>query len=174
MKYHRFALLCGMATAAALLAVGFAGAQGFGDGGFGRGMGHGHGMRHGRLRGHHGNPVRHRVVRHGDGVPRVYASMKNPHGPSKSNLKAGERLYKANCASCHGASGEGDGAAGQDLRYKPANLAFVVDKWIATDGFLMWSIAEGGEELKTDMPAFKDALTETERWQIITFMRRGL
>lgn len=103
--------------------------------------------------------MRHR----GDGAPQVYASIKNPLSFSRSNLSAGEWPYKTNCASCHGAYGEGGGAAGKDLRYEPATRAFVVDKWIATDGFLIWSIAEGGEKLKTDMPAFEKALAETER-----------
>ncbi|MGI9479654.1 MAG: c-type cytochrome [Hyphomicrobiaceae bacterium] len=38
----------------------------------------------------------------------------------------------------------------------------------------MSSIAEGGEKLKTDMPAYKDVLTEKERWQIIHYLHEGL
>ena len=131
-------------------------------------MGRGHGPSD------QGNPIRHRIVRHGSGVPNPYAATKNQLKTTSQNLYTGKVIYQENCASCHGVTGKGDGEAGKDLRCKPANLAFVMDKWIATDGFLMWSIAEGGEELKTDMPAFKGVLTETERWQVITFLRKGL
>lgn len=127
-----------------------------------RWMGHG--------AGHHGNPVRHRIIRHGNGVPDPYAEKRNPLKATKANVDAGAKLYVEHCASCHGTNGEGDGSGGKDLNPKPANLAFIMDRWIATDDFLMWSIAEGGEKLKTDMPAFKDVLTENERWQIIRYM----
>ena len=49
-----------------------------------------------------------------------------------------------------------------------------MDRWIATDDVLMWSIAAGGEKLKTDLPAIKDVLTEKERWQVIHYLREKL
>ena len=42
---------------------------------------------------------------------------------------------------------------------------------IAGDGYLMWAISEGGGQLGTAMPAFRDALSETDRWKIIRFLR---
>ncbi len=134
-----------------------------------RGMGPG--MMRGRMM---GNPVRHRQVMMGGGVPAPYAGMKNPLEPTKENIEAGRKLYEENCASCHGPKGLGDGEAGKELNPPPANIAFVIDKPIATDGFLMWTISEGGEKLKTAMPAFKDVLSEKERWQLILFLRNGL
>jgi len=142
-----------------------------GEGGMMRGRMHGRGMGPGMMGRGMGNPVRHRQVMMGGGVPAPYASMTNPLRPTKENIEAGRRLYEANCASCHGAKGYGDGEAGKDLDPKPANIAFIMDKPIATDGFLMWTITEGGGKLGTAMPAFKDVLSERERWRIILYLR---
>ena len=132
----------------------------------------GPGMMRGMMQGRRmGNPVRHRRVMMGGGVPAPYARMRNPLKPTRANIAAGRRLYAENCASCHGARGRGDGEAGKDLTPPPANLAFTMRMPIASDGFLMWTISEGGEKLGTAMPAFKDALSEKERWQIILYLR---
>jgi mono/diheme cytochrome c family protein len=120
---------------------------------------------------HRGNPVRHRVVMMGPGVPAPYAGMKNPLPATEENITAGKKLFAENCASCHGATGHGDGEAGRELDPPPANIAFIMDKPIATDGFLMWTISEGGEKLGTAMPAFKEVLKEKERWQLIHYLR---
>ena len=141
--------------------------------GMGMGPGHGPGMGMGRGGMHRGNMIRHRYVMM-NGLPAAYADLSNPLPADQRTIEAGRRLYEENCASCHGRSGRGDGEAGKDLDPKPADIAFVIDKPIATDGFLMWTIAEGGEKLGTAMPAFKDTLTEEQRWQIITYLRHGL
>ncbi len=39
------------------------------------------------------------------------------------SLKRGQELYAANCVSCHGAAGKGDGPAGVALDPRPANFA---------------------------------------------------
>ncbi len=164
-------LVAGGLSLAAAAAFGQYGGHGSGYG-MGKGMGRGHGMGHGS--GHKGNPVRHRIIRHGGGVPAPYNGIRNPLKATKANIDTGAKLYAEQCATCHGKTGEGDGEGGKELNPKPANLAFIMDRWIATDDFLMWSIAEGGEKLKTDMPPFKDVLTAEERWQIIHYMQERL
>ncbi len=132
-------------------------------------MKNGYRGRHGP--GHKGNPVRHRVIRMGGGVPAPYTNVKNPLEENENAIKAGAKLYRKNCQSCHGAKGIGDGEAGAGLNPKPANIAYIMDKWIATDPFLFWAISEGGEPLQTAMPAFREVLTPKQRWQIILYLR---
>jgi len=40
----------------------------------------------------------------------------------------GQALFKQYCASCHGASGKGDGALGEALRVKPADLTRISER----------------------------------------------
>lgn len=114
--------------------------------------------------------VRHRFVMH-NGVDPRYASKINPLRATPENLKAGEVLYQRNCASCHGLAGLGDGEAGKSLNPPPANIAASSKGRMSTDGYLYWTIAEGGTPLQTAMPPFKSALKEDEIWKIILYLR---
>jgi|GEM_PF-4175238 len=51
--------------------------------------------------------------------------------------------------------------------------AFMVQRLISVDEYLLWSIAEGGKQFNTEMPGFKDALSRREIWEIIAYMRAG-
>lgn len=46
-----------------------------------------------------------------------------PSVPSSSDAARGRALFTANCASCHGAAGRGDGPGAATLRPRPVNLA---------------------------------------------------
>lgn len=48
--------------------------------------------------------------------------------PSDSLIALGRTVYQANCASCHGDNGQGDGAGGAALNPKPRNF-HAVDGW---------------------------------------------
>jgi mono/diheme cytochrome c family protein len=43
---------------------------------------------------------------------------------------------------------------------------------MATDGYLSWTIAEGGVPLQTAMPPFKSILKEDDIWKIIIYLRQ--
>ncbi len=102
-------------------------------------------------------------------------SYQNKTNPFQSNsadiLKSGKTLYDKNCAVCHGATGIGDGPASVGLTPKPANIAAFSKMPMASDGYLNWTISEGGAPLKSPMPAFKSQLSEQEIWQIISYLR---
>jgi mono/diheme cytochrome c family protein len=108
-----------------------------------------------------------------EGIPEIYENAQSPLAPTTADIEAGGTLYVQNCASCHGASGMGDGEAGKSLTPSPALLAWMIQRPVAVDEYLLWTISEGGTEFKTGMPAFKDTLSREEIWKIVAYMRAG-
>lgn len=93
-------------------------------------------------------------------------SIKNPIATSQESVSKGEELYNMYCFSCHGDTGYGDGPAGGSMGIRPAN--FHDQKVIKQkDGALFWKLTNG----KGNMPPFKEALTEEQRWQLVNFLR---
>jgi len=116
-----------------------------------------------------------RAARHREfmqaGVPLEYRSRRIPYPQAKMVIDDGGRLYKRHCASCHGSKGAGDGEAGRDLTPSPAFLAYLIKRPRSVDEYLLWTISEGNDHFGSEMPTFKDALTEEEIWQIVAYMR---
>ena len=108
-----------------------------------------------------------------DGLPEEYESARSTIKVDKATIDAGRQLYAANCASCHGLTGDGDGEAAKSLTPSPALLSFMIQRPIAVDPYLLWTISEGGKQFGTDMPAFKGNLTRRQIWQIVAYMRAG-
>lgn len=108
-----------------------------------------------------------------DGAPDDYQGRTNPLKPSQANLRAGGAIYAGRCAGCHGARGSGDGEDGKGLSPSPALLARLIRRPVLVDEYLLWTIADGGAALGTDMPAFKHDLTERQIWRVILYMRAG-
>jgi len=117
--------------------------------------------------------VRHHFVRM-NGLPSPYAVLRNPLVPTPALLAKGAEAYANNCASCHGPRGFGDGEAGRALSLRPSNVARLARMPMAGDGYLYWTIAEGGAALGSPMPAFHDVLTEEDIWNVIHYLRAGL
>lgn len=113
---------------------------------------------------------RHRFVMQ-NGVDPSYASRVNPLKHTAKNVGDGKRLYEQNCALCHGQTGTGNGEAGKNLDPPPANIAAFSKRPMATDGYLYWSIAEGGVPFGTGMPPFKGNLKADEIWKIVMYLR---
>jgi len=114
--------------------------------------------------------VRHRYVMH-NGVDSQYAKKVNPLKSSPEVIAAGKAVFAQQCASCHGATGAGDGPAGKSLNPPAANLAAASQSRMWSDGYLYWTVAEGGAPLKTAMPPFKGSLKEDQIWKVILYLR---
>ena len=108
-----------------------------------------------------------------DGVPAPYAGARNPLTRTPANVDPGRALYSEHCAACHDSTGMGGGDAGGALYPSPALLAELVRTPQGPDAYLLWAISAGGAPFGTQMPAFKDRLSEEQIWQIVTFMRAG-
>lgn len=116
--------------------------------------------------------ARHWTFMH-QGVPAAYRAVRNPLSPDARTIDEGRALYRKNCASCHGATGMGDGEAASSLNPSPALLAYMIQMPMSVDEYMLWSISDGGAAFGTKMPAFKDVLTRDEIWKIVTYMRAG-
>lgn len=106
------------------------------------------------------------------GLPADYINERNPLPGTETVLQDGKRLYQVNCAVCHGDQGYGDGPTARNLVPPPANLYRVMRMPIARDDYLFWTISEGGKAFNSTMPAFKESLSEEERWKVIHYLRQ--
>jgi mono/diheme cytochrome c family protein len=94
--------------------------------------------------------------------------VKNPVPATPENLAAAAQNFKDNCVLCHGEKGMGDGPGGKAINVKPED--FTDSKLMSqeTDGSLFWKMTEG----RGPMPAWKEDLSETERWQLVDYIRK--
>lgn len=98
-------------------------------------------------------------------APASAEALKNPVKGDANATLAGQKLYKQQCAACHGDKGKGDGAASAALSKPPANhTSAAVQK--LSDGALFWMITNGNNP----MPTYK-SMTETQRWQLVNYIR---
>jgi mono/diheme cytochrome c family protein len=92
--------------------------------------------------------------------------VKNPVKPTPEGLASAAHLYKLNCAGCHGAKGDGKGAAAEALPRKPANFTDAKMMGETTDGELFWKMSTG----RPPMPTWQ-TLSETQRWELVNYLR---
>ena len=126
----------------------------------------GHGMMMGSMARHH------RAMMYG--IPEPYRSARNPLANSAATLQRGAQVYAQNCAACHGATGYGDGPAGQNLSPRPANLAWLAHSHMASDEYVNWTVSDGGQPVGSAMPAFKGTLSQRDIWAVVSYVRQGL
>ena len=99
-------------------------------------------------------------------APPTSVHRPNPLAGNANALAAGQKLYVGNCMTCHGPSGKGDGPGGAALEKKPADLGARI-KAGETDGELFWKITEG----RSPMISWRGSLTETQRWELVDYIR---
>jgi mono/diheme cytochrome c family protein len=103
--------------------------------------------------------------------PADYADKTNPLTADTSTVSEGATFYQADCASCHGTEGRGDGPAGANYDPKPTNLAATQKN--SSDAYLFWRISEGGamQPFNSVMPGWKGLMSDKRIWQVITYIR---
>lgn len=93
----------------------------------------------------------------------------NPIPDTPESRAQGQALYQTNCLPCHGAAGLGDGPVAVTLRPPPANLQVHMVPGVHTDAQIFEWITNGYPD--SPMPAFKDVLTENQRWHVMNYIR---
>lgn len=99
-------------------------------------------------------------------VPLTARFAQNPVPDTPEAIAAGAATYQARCAICHGARGRGDGPAAFTLRPRPVDLTFHVPQHAQGEAEYWIANGIGG----TAMPAWRDELTETQRWELVRFL----
>jgi mono/diheme cytochrome c family protein len=125
--------------------------------------------------------VRHQYIK-ARGLPTTYAGLENPIPPDNAAIVAARAIYDANCVSCHGPTGKGDGEDGFYYNPKPTDLTSwrsdsdtPPDDLLSSDQYLYWTISEGDAGVfETSMASFKSQLTDQERWKLVLLIRHGL
>jgi len=104
-------------------------------------------------------------------APARAARKQNPIPADATSIAQGKELFVLGCLPCHGPSGKGDGPAAATLErngvpIRPGNLSSA-KLWEQTDGTLFWKLSEG----RSPMPSFQETFSETQRWQIVNYVR---
>lgn len=89
--------------------------------------------------------------------------------PSTGNMDTGKNLFAQNCATCHGATGKGDGAAGAALDPPPRNLTVPGDyKYghmeLATFRTIKYGVEGSG------MTGWDGRMTDDETWAVVHYV----
>src|SRR5262252_6069439 len=97
------------------------------------------------------------------------AALKNPVKADATSLAAGKQAYDKQCAGCHGDTGKGDGAMGEELNPKPANLVDADWKHGSSDGEIFVVIRDGIKN--TGMKPFGRKMTIHQMWDTVNYLR---
>ena len=108
---------------------------------------------------------------------RIDREMKTaPFGISEDVYEGGARVYRADCAACHGTPGHDvpfakymyPGAPQLWKKHATGNVVGVSDD---DAGETYWKVANGIR--LTGMPAFNHVLTDTEMWQVTLLLKNA-
>jgi copper transport protein len=102
-------------------------------------------------------------------LPTRPLSQANPIVPSAESVAAGKAIYDVRCGPCHGVAGKGDGPLGLALNPRPADLTLHAIPGVHTDAQLFDWITNGFPG--SAMPAFRSMLSDTDRWNLVNFIR---
>lgn len=101
-------------------------------------------------------------------VPKAYAK-KNPLPATLDNIQAGKETWTRECLVCHGDAANGEGPYRRNIEPVPPSFTDKNHYDPFTDGDYFWRIAEGVPW--TAMPTWKVQYTETQRWQLVVYIR---
>jgi mono/diheme cytochrome c family protein len=90
----------------------------------------------------------------------------NPVAETVTSVVAGRAIYQANCAACHGVDGQGGGPLAATTAITPPSLTAHLSGH--SDGDLFYWISNG---LPGGMPAWSSTISETDRWNVINYLR---
>jgi mono/diheme cytochrome c family protein len=97
------------------------------------------------------------------------AKLKNPVPADAASIAAGKEVFDKQCAGCHGDTGKGDGAMGEELNPRPSNLVDADWKHGSTDGEIFTVLRDGVRN--TGMKPYARKLTARQMWSVVNYVR---
>lgn len=98
-------------------------------------------------------------------IPVTAARQENPVKPTSESLQSGKKIFGYDCASCHGATGDGKTEAGKDLKLPDfTDPATLKDR---TDGEVFYILKNG----HGNMPAEGDRVKTNQLWDLVNYTR---
>jgi mono/diheme cytochrome c family protein len=95
------------------------------------------------------------------------AARKNPIKFTDASVDRGKKVFKTQCALCHGEMGDGKGDLAKEMTLTPPDLTKSDALAKRTDGEL-FAIIETG---KDPMPSQKGRMTERQLWNLVNYLR---
>jgi mono/diheme cytochrome c family protein len=94
-------------------------------------------------------------------------ARKNPVKFTEVSVERGQKVFKTQCALCHGDKADGKGDLAADMKLTIPDFTKPETLKDRTDGELFTIIGSG----QNAMPAQGSRLTETHRWNLVNYMR---
>jgi mono/diheme cytochrome c family protein len=97
-------------------------------------------------------------------VPQEFRLRLSPFEFSEASAEAGRTIYTANCLSCHGNPGRNNFL--RSLNPQPGDPASE-EYQSNSDGEIFYKVSEG----RGQMPGFKNVLSQTDIWNVVSYVR---
>ena len=100
------------------------------------------------------------------------AKLNNPLPNNEANLLAGARVYRDNCALCHGLPGQPDTPIAKG-EFPPPPALFQSGQMVTDDpeGVTFWKVSHGIR--LSGMPGFANTLSDDQRWQVAMLLKNA-
>ena len=95
------------------------------------------------------------------------AAKKNPSRFTAASVDRGKKVFKTQCAVCHGEKGDGKGDLAKEMKLKLPDFTQPNSLSKRTDGELFAIVATG----KEPMPSEKGRMPEPQVWDLVNYLR---